>query len=154
LARLLPDSRFVGYDLIGSSIERANKIRETYQIPKLTFECLDAFATSIDPKPDGILSLQAIGTTLRSKERVDWLCNLVDEQAFIVLIDNFYSDDEEMVRKMLADFQQNGFQLSHYELLSYNSIYGKGSRPALFLTRGFEGAPDLDHSLVNLGYKE
>ena len=154
LARLMPESRFIGYDLIESSIGRANKIREIYKIPKLSFECRDAFATNIDPKPDGILSLQAIGLSLNSKDRVDRLCNMVDDQAFIALVDNFYSDDEEMVRKMLEDFQQNGFQLSDYEQLTYNSIYGKGSRPALLLTRGFQGNPEIDHSLVKMGSKD
>ena len=151
LARLMPESKFIGYDLIESAIGKANKIREAFQIPKLSFECRDAFAISIDPKPDGILSLQAIGRTLNSKERVDWLCNLVDDQAFVALVDNFYSDDEEMVRRMLEDFQQNGFQLADYELLTYNSIYGKESRAALFLTRGFLGIPEIDHSLVKMG---
>jgi SAM-dependent methyltransferase len=153
LARLMPESRFVGYDLIDSAIVRAERIKEQYQIPKLSFECRDAFSISIDPKPDGILSLQAIGPTLTSKERVDWLCNLLDEQAFIVLVDNFYPDDEEMVRKMLVDFQQNGFQLFEYELLTYKSIYGKGSRPALFLTRGIADVPEIDSLLVRMGSK-
>ena len=150
LARLMPESKFIGYDLIESAIGRANKIKDVYQIQKLTFECRDAFAISIDPKPDGILSLQAIGLSLNSKDRVDWLCNLVDDQAFIALVDNFYTGDEEMVSKMLADFQQNGFQLTEYQLLTYNSIYGKGSRPALFLTRGFPGVPEIDHTLVKM----
>jgi SAM-dependent methyltransferase len=153
LARLMPESRFIGYDLIESAIGKANKIRQALQIPKLTFECRDAFATIIDPKPDGILSLQAIGTTLRSKERVDWLCNLVDDQAFIALVDNFYPGDEEMVKEMIGNFRQNGFHRSEYELLTYNSIYGKRSLPALFLTRGFPGIPEIDHSLVKMGSK-
>lgn len=153
LARQMPDSRFVGYDLIESAIVRANKIKDAYQIPKLTFECRDAFATSIDPKPDGILSLQAIGQTLTSKERVDWLCNLVDDQAFIVLIDRFYPGDEGMVKEMLGNFRQNGFQLSEFELLSYKSIYGQRSLPAMILTRGFPDVPEIDSSIVRMGSK-
>ena len=153
LARLMPESRFIGYDLIKSAIGRADKIKDTYQIAKLSFECRDAFSLSIDPKPDGILSLQAIGRTLTSKERVDWLCNLVDEQSFIALIDSFYPEDEVMVKEMLGNFRLNGFQLSEYQLLTYNSIYGKGSRPALLLTRGFNGIPEIDHWLVKMGSK-
>jgi len=153
LARLLPESRFIGYDLIESAIGRANKIRDSYLIPKLTFECRDAFDTNIDPKPDGILSLQAIGPTLTSKERVDCLCNLVDDQAFIALVDNFYTDDEKMVKEMLGHFRENGFHLSEFELITYNSIYGKRSLPALFLSRGFQGISKIDHSLVTMGKK-
>jgi SAM-dependent methyltransferase len=154
LARLMPESKFIGYDLIDSAIGRANRIKEAYGIPKLSFECRDAFCISIDPKPDGILSLQAIGEALASKERVDRVCDLVDDQAFIVLIDRFYPGDEGMVKEMLGNFRQNGFQLSEFELLSYKSIYGERSLPAIMLTRGFEGIPELDHSLVKMGSKE
>lgn len=135
-ARMRPNSRFAGYDPIKSVIEKAKRIKEKLGIQNLSFECQSAFKIKTDPKPDGLISLQAIGCYLDETKYIDLLCDLADTKAFIVLIDNFVK--VKGLKKILNHFDKNGFSLCGYNILKPKSFHYISSLPAILLCRGLE----------------
>lgn len=147
-ARMRPISKFVGYDPIRPAIEKANRIKKQMGIEKLSFECHNAFNIRTDPKPDGLLSLQAIGCYLDETKYIDILCNLVDLKGFIVLIDNFVK--VKGLKKTLNHFEKNGFSLFGYNILQPKGFHYISSLPAILLCRGLEMTEKINIKSITL----
>jgi SAM-dependent methyltransferase len=146
-AKMRPNSRFAGYDPIKPAIEKANRIKEHLGIEKLSFECHNAFNFKTDPKPDGLISLQAIGCYLDETKYIDVLCDLADERSFIVLIDAF--EQVEVLRQVLNHFDKKGFILNAFNILKPTGFHYK-SLPAVLLCRGFDMTQKIDINTVRL----
>ena len=147
-ARMRPSSRFAGYDPIKSVIDKAKRIKEQLGIEKLSFECHNAFNFKTDTKPDGLISLQAIGCYLDETKYIDLLCNLVDTKAFIVLIDNFVK--VKGLKKILYHFEKKGFSLCGYNILKPKTFHYISSITAILLCRGFEMPDKIDIKTIRL----
>ena len=147
-ARMRPNSRFAGYDPIKSAIEKAKRIKDQLGIEKLSFECHNAFNFKTDTKPDGLISLQAIGCYLDETKNIDILCDLVDSKGFIVLIDNFVK--VKGLKKILKHFDKNGFSLCGYNILKPKSFHYISSIPAVLLCRGLEMPDKIDIKTIRL----
>ena len=147
-ARMRPISRFAGYDPIKSVIDKAKRIKEQLGIEKLSFECHNAFNFTTDTKPDGLISLQAIGCYLDETKYIDILCDLVDTEGFIILIDNFVK--VKGLKKILSHFDKNGFSLCGYNILKPKSFHYISSIPAVLLCRGLEMPEKIDIKTIRL----
>ena len=147
-AKMRPNSRFAGYDSIKSVIDKAKRIKEQLGIEKLSFECHNAFNFKTDTKPDGLISLQAIGCYLDETKYIDVLCDLADERSFIVLIDNFVK--VKGLKKILKHFEKNGFSLFGYNILKPKTFHYISSIPAILLCRGLEMPDKIDIKTIRL----
>lgn len=147
-AQMRPMSKFVGYDPLKPAIEKAMLLKDRYGLEKLFFECYNAFNIKTDPKPDGLISLQAIGCYLDDAKYIDILCNLVDSKGFIILIDNFVK--LKGLKKILTHFKKNGFLLTGYDLLKPKGFHYIESIPAILLCRGLEMPERIDIKSVKL----
>jgi len=147
-AKMRPSSRFAGYDPIEPAIDKANRIKKQMGIEKLSFECHNAFNIRTDPKPDGLLSLQAIGCYLDETKYIDILCDLVDLKGFIILIDNFVK--VKGLKKTLNHFEENGFSLFGYNILRPKGFHYISSLPAILLCRGLEMTEKINIKSITL----
>lgn len=147
-ARMRPNSRFVGYDTIKPTIEKANRIKEQLGIENLLFECDSAFKIKKDQKPDGLISFQALGSYLDETKYIDLLCDLANAKSFIVLIDNFVK--VKGLKKILKHFEKNGFSLFGYNILKPKTFHYISSIPAILLCRGLEMADKIDIKTIRL----
>jgi len=147
-AKMRPMSKFVGYDPLKPAIEKANRLKNQYGLQKLFFECYDAFNIKTDPKPDGLISLQAIGCYLDDSKNIDILCNLVDSKGFIILIDNFVR--LRGLKKILHQFEKNGFLLSGYSPLKPKGFHYIKSLPAILLCRNLTPTTKISIKAIRL----
>lgn len=147
-AKMRPSSRFAGYDPIKSVIDKAKRIKEQLGIEKLSFECHNAFNFKTDTKPDGLISLQAIGCYLDEAKYIDILCELVDSKGFIVLIDNFVK--VKGLKKILNHFAKKGFSFCGYNILQPKGFHYISSLPAILLCRGLEMPNKIDIKTIRL----
>lgn len=147
-ARMRPMSKFVGYDPIKPAIEKANRLKDKHGLRKLFFECHNAFNIQTDPKPDGLISLQAIGCYLDDTKYIDMLCDLVDSKGFIVLIDNFVK--VKGLKKILHHFEKKGFSLCGYNFLKPKTFHYISSIPAILLCRELEMPDKIDIKQIRL----
>jgi len=147
-ARMRPMSKFVGYDPLKPAIEKANRLKEQHGLEKVFFECCNAFNIKTDPKPDGVISLQAIGCYLDETKYIDVLCDLVDTEGFIVLIDNFVKVNG--LKKILNHFEKKGFSLCGYDILKPKTFHYISSIPAILLCRGLEMPDKIDVKQIRL----
>jgi SAM-dependent methyltransferase len=147
-ARMRPMSKFVGYDPLKPAIEKANQLKVQHGLEKVFFECRNAFNIKTDPKPDGLISLQAIGCYLDETKYIDVLCDLVDREGFIVLIDNFVKVSG--LKKILNHFEKKGFLLHGYNILKPKGFHYISSLPAILLCRGLEMPDKIDVKKIRL----
>jgi SAM-dependent methyltransferase len=147
-ARMRPMSKFVGYDPLKPAIEKANQLKDQHGLEKVFFECRNAFNIKTDPKPDGLISLQAIGCYLGETKYIDVLCDLVDMEGFIVLIDNFVKVNG--LKKILNHFEKKGFLLHGYNILKPKGFHYISSLPAILLCRGLEMTDKIDIKTIGL----
>jgi len=147
-AKMRPCSRFVGVDLIPSVIKKANSIKEQLGLANLSFEQHDIRTIKTTPKPDGLISLQAVGAFLDDQATISHLSDYVDSKAFIILVEDFVV--EEGLKRILKGFQSCGFSMARFDKINC----GKGRRiktmPGIFLARGFDNIPSIDIETFHL----
>ena len=86
-AKMRRSSRFVGYDTIAATLKKANQIKRDMGLENLSFENYDVMNLKTEPKPGGLIILQALGPYLDDPENIGKICNLADAKAFIILIE-------------------------------------------------------------------
>lgn len=147
-AQMRRSCRFVGYDTLALPLKKANQIKQDRGLNNLSFENYDVFNLSTNPKPDGLIILQALGPFLTDTNNISKLCNLADQKAFIVLVEAFTK--QRILRSVVEGFQENGFNLVAFNKLAC----GKGRKikemPALFLARGMDDKQRLEVSSIKL----
>ena len=147
-AKMRPCSRFVGVDLIPSVIKKANSIKEQLGSVNLSFEQYDFRTIKTTPKPDGLISLQAVGAFLDDQATISHLSDYVDSKAFIILVEAFVV--AEGLKRILKGFQSFGFSMARFDKINC----GKGRRiktmPGIFLARGFDNIPSLNINTIHL----
>lgn len=147
-AKMRPCSRFVGVDLIPSVIKKANSIKEQLGSANLSFEQYDFRTIKTTPKPDGLISLQAVGAFLDDQATISHLSDYVDSKAFIILVEAFVV--AEGLKRILKGFQSFGFSMARFDKINC----GKGRRiktmPGIFLARGFDNIPSLNINTIHL----
>jgi SAM-dependent methyltransferase len=147
-AKMRPCSKFFGIDLIPSVIKKANSIKKRLGLPNLSFEQHDLKTINTTPKPDGLISLQAVGPYLDDQDTISHLSNYVNSKAFIILVEAFQV--EEDLTRILKSFQSCGFSLVRFDKINC----GKGRKirtmPGIILARGFENVPLIDMEIVRL----
>ena len=134
MARIRPASRFMGFDSLRRPLNKAKRLVDTYKCEKLTFEHHDVFSLKINPKPDGLISLQGVGLDLSSKPHADAVCNISDTPAFFAMVERFENLDE--FKAVYENLETNGFKCVHQNLLKVSSLFCNGALPAFFFTRG------------------
>jgi hypothetical protein len=99
------------------------------------------------PKPDGLISLQAVGPYLDDQATISHLSDYVDSKAFIILVEAFQV--EEDLKRILKSFQSCGFSLVRFDKINC----GKGRKirrmPGILLVRGFDHIPSLDINAIS-----
>jgi len=147
-ARMRPCSRFIGIDVIASVIKKANCTKEKLGLANLSFEQHDFRTINTKPKPDGLISLQAVGAYLDDQATIFHLSNYVDSRAFIILVEAF--EVEDGLKRILRGFQSCGFSLVRFDKINC----GKGRKiktmPGIFLARGFNKFPAIDLKTIRL----
>jgi SAM-dependent methyltransferase len=134
MAKIRPLSRFIGYDHLNKPLEKARRLSEAFKCERLTFEHHDVFGLQVNPKPDGLISLQGIGLALSSKRHADAVCRIADAQAFFAIVERF--EDRNELKAVFENLEENGFICAHQSLLKVESLFCKGPMPGLLFTRG------------------
>ena len=147
-AKMRKSCRFVGYDTIAATLKKANQIKSDMGLENLSFENYDVMNLKTEPKPDGLMILQALGPYLDDPENVDKLCNLADKKAFIILIEKFVI--EKGLKVILKTFEKLGFNLIRFDKISCDAYTQVKTMPAIFLERGFDAEPKLDINSIKL----
>jgi SAM-dependent methyltransferase len=147
-AKMRKSCRFVGYDTIAATLKKANQIKSDMGLENLSFENYDVMNLKTEPKPDGLMILQALGPYLDDPENVDKLCNLADKKAFIILIEKFVI--EKGLKVILKTFEKLGFNLIRFDKISCDAYTQVKTMPAIFLERGFDAEPKLDIKSIRL----
>jgi hypothetical protein len=101
-----------------------------------------------EPKPDGLMILQALGPYLDDPENVDKLCNLADKKAFIILIEKFVI--EKGLKVILKTFEKLGFNLIRFDKISCDAYTQVKTMPAIYLERGFDIGARIDIKSIKL----
>jgi SAM-dependent methyltransferase len=147
-AKMRNSCRFVGYEMISSTLKKANRIKSDMGLDNLSFENYDVMNLKTDPKPDGLMILQALGAYLDDPENIVKLCNFVDTKAFIILIEKFVKEKE--LKVILKNFEKLGFNLIRFDKISCDAYTKVKTMPAIFLERGFDTEPKLDIERIRL----
>lgn len=147
-AKMRNSCRFVGYDMIAATLKKANQIKSDMGLDNLSFENYDVMNLKTDPKPDGLMILQALGAYLDDHENILKLCNFVDTKGFIILIEKFVKEKE--LKVILKNFEKLGFNLIHFDKISCDAYTKVKTMPAIFLERGFDTEPKLDIERIRL----
>jgi trans-aconitate methyltransferase len=147
-AKMRKSCRFVGYDTIAATLNKANQIKSDMELENLSFENYDVMNLKTEPKPDGLMILQALGPYLDDPENVAKLCNLADKKAFIILIEKFIN--EKGLKVILNTFEKLGFNLIRFDKISCDAYTQVKTMPAIFLERGFDTEPKLDIKSIRL----
>ena len=138
-ARMRPCSRFIGVDVIPSVIKKANSIKEKLGLANLSFEQYDFRTVHTTPKPDGLISLQAVGAYLDDQATILHLSDYVDSKAFIILVEAFVV--EKGLKRILKGFQSCGFSLARFDKINCGEGRRIKTMPGIFLARGFDNIP-------------
>jgi len=147
-AQMRVSCKFVGYDVIDLPLKKANQIKIDLGLKNLSFEKFDIMNLRTDPKPDGIVSLQALGGYLDDADNIKKVCNLADKKAFIILIEAFVK--EKGLKRILKVFEEEGFSLMVFDKISCGSRRKIKMMPAILLARGFEDFPGIDIETISL----
>ena len=147
-AKMRKTCRFVGYDTIAATLRKANQIKRDMGLENLSFENYDVMSLKTEPKPDGLMILQALGPYLDDPKNVAKLCNLTDTKAFIILVEKFVK--EKGMKTILKTFERNGFNLIFFDKISCDDHTNVKTMPAIFLKRGFDTEPKLDIKSIRL----
>ena len=147
-ATMRKSCRFVGYDTIDQTLKKADQIKSELGLENLSFENYDFMNLNTEPKPDGIMSLQAIGNYLDDPENIAKICSLTNTKAFIILIEAFLK--EEVLKSILATFEKNGFYLSRFDKITCGPYQETETMPAILLERGFNSSPRVDIKTISL----
>ena len=147
-ATMRKSCRFVGYDTIDQTLKKADQIKSELGLENLSFENYDFMSLNTEPKPDGIISLQAIGNYLDDQENIAKICNLTDTKGFIILVEAFLK--EEVLKYILATFEKHGFYLSLFDKIACGPYQEAETMPAILLERGFNSSPRIDIKTVTL----
>ena len=147
-ATMRKSCRFVGYDTIDQTLKKADQIKSELGLENLSFENYDFMNLNTEPKPDGIMSLQAIGNYLDDPENIAKICSLTNTKAFIILIEAFLK--EEVLKSILATFEKNGFYLSRFDKITCGPYQEAETMPAILLERGFNTTPRVDIKDIRL----
>ena len=147
-AKMRKSCRFVGYDTIAATLRKANQIKRDMGLENLSFENYDVMSLKTEPKPDGLMILQALGPYLDDPKNVAKLCNLTDTKAFIILVEKFVK--EKGMKTILKTFEKNGFNLIFFDKISCHDHTNVKTMPAIFLERGFITTPRVDIKDIRL----
>jgi SAM-dependent methyltransferase len=147
-ANMRKSCRFVGYDTIDLTLKKADQIKSALGLENLSFENYDFMNLNTEPKPDGIMSLQAIGNYLDHPENIAKICSLTNTKAFIILVEAFLK--EEVLRSILATFEKHGFYLSLFDKITCGAYQEAETMPAILLKRGFNSSPSVDIKSISL----
>jgi SAM-dependent methyltransferase len=147
-AKMRNSCKFVGYDMIGSTLKKANQIKSDMGLDNLSFVNYDVMNLKTEPKPDGLMILQALGPYLDDPKNVAKLCNLTDTKAFIILVEKFVK--EKGMKTILKTFEKNGFNLIFFDKISCDDHTNVKTMPAIFLERGFDSSPRVDIKTIRL----
>ena len=147
-AKMRKSCRFVGYDTIAATLKKANQIKSDMGLENLSFENYDVMNLKTEPKPDGLMILQALGPYLDDPENVDKLCNLADKKAFIILIEKFVI--EKGLKVILKTFEKLGFNLIRFDKISCDAYTQVKTMPAIYLERGFDIGARIDIKSIKL----
>ena len=147
-ARMRPCSRFIGIDVIPSVIKKANSIKEKLGLANLSFEHFDFRTINTAPKPDGLISLQAVGAYLDDQATIFHLSNYVDSRAFIILVEAF--EVEDGLKRILRGFQSCGFSLVRFDKINCGEGRKIKTMPGIFLARGFDSHASLGIDTIRL----
>jgi len=147
-AKMRPSSRFIGIDCLPGVINKANMIKEKLGLKNLSFEQYDFTSIKTQPKPDGIMSLQALGPFLDRPEAISHLSEYVDSKAFIILVEAF--EDQEGLKEILKAFSLQGFALVRFDKIDCGTNRRVKWMPAILLCRGFELTQKIDINTISL----
>lgn len=147
-AKMRNSCRFVGYDMIGSTLKKANRIKSDMGLDNLSFVNYDVMNLKTEPKPDGLMILQALGAYLDDPKNIVKLCNFVDTEAFIILIEKFVKGKE--LKVILKNFEKLGFNLIRFDKITCDPYQKVKTMPAIFLERGSDTEPRLDIKSIRL----
>ena len=147
-AKMRNSCKFVGYDRISLPLKKANQIKNDMGLENLSFENYDITNLKTEPKPDGLMILQALGAYLDDPRNIVNLCNFVDTQAFIILIEKFVKEKE--LKVILKNFEKLGFNLIFFDKISCDSYTKVKPMPAIFLERGFDITPKINIKSIRL----
>ena len=147
-AKMRKSCRFVGYEMIGSTLKKANKIKRDMGLDNLSFVNYDVMNLKTETKPDGLMILQALGPYLDDPENVAKLCNLTDTNAFIILVVKFVK--EKGMKTVLKTFEKDGFNLIFFDKISCDDHTNVKTMPAIFFERGFDIKPKIDIKTITL----
>jgi hypothetical protein len=100
------------------------------------------------PKPDGIMSLQAIGNYLDDPENIAKICNLTETKAFIILVEAFRRQKE--LKSILKAFEKYGFYLTIFDRIACGDHRERKTMPAILLARGFDVSTRIDIKSIKL----
>ena len=147
-AKMRPCSKFVGIDRIPSVIKKAISIKEKLGMTNLSFEQYDFTSIGTTTKPDGIISLQALGPFLYNHASISYLSNFVDLQAFIILVEAF--QDLDGLKDILKTFNSHGFSLINFDKIHCGKSRKVKTMPGILLARGFETTAKIDIETIRL----
>jgi len=147
-AKMRPCSRFVGVDLIPSVIKKANSIKEQLGLTNLSFGQYDIRTIKTKPKPDGIISLQAVGAYLDDQATISNLSDYVSSRAFIILVEAFVV--EKGLKRILKGFQSCGFSLVRFDKINCGRGRQVKTMPGILLVRGLETTARIDIETIKL----
>lgn len=147
-AKMRPKSRFIGIDSLPSAIKKAISIKESLNLTNLSFEQFDFTSIKTQPKPDGIISLQALGPFLDRPETIYHLSEYVDAKAFIILVEAF--EEQEGLKNILKSFNKQGFVLARFDKIDCGPNRRLKWMPAILLARGFAAGPTIEIDDIHL----
>jgi SAM-dependent methyltransferase len=147
-ARMRKSCRFVGYDTIDLTLKKADQIKSALGLDNLSFKNCDFMSLNTAPKPDGIMSLQAIGNYLDDPENIAKICNLTDTKAFIILVEAFRRQKE--LKSILKAFEKYGFYLTIFDRIACGDHRERKTMPAILLARGFDVSTRIDIKSIKL----
>ena len=147
-AKMRKSCKFVGYEMIGSTLKKANKFKSDMGLDNLSFVNYDVMNLKTEPKPDGLMILQALGPYLDDPKNVAKLCNLTDRKAFIILVEKFVK--EKGMKTILKTFEKNGFNLIFFDKITCGPSQEVGTMPAILLKRSFDEGARIDMKSIKL----
>jgi SAM-dependent methyltransferase len=147
-AKMRKSCKFVGCETIDLTLKKADQIKSALGLDNLSFKNCDFMYINTGPKPDGIMSLQAIGNYLDDRENIAKICSLTDTKAFIILVEAFRK--EEVLKSILATFEKHGFYLSLFNKITCGAYQEAETMPAILLERGFTSSPRVDIKTISL----
>jgi SAM-dependent methyltransferase len=147
-AKMRKSCKFVGCETIDLTLKKADQIKSALGLDNLSFKNCDFMSLNTAPKPDGIMSLQAIGNYLDDPENIAKICNLTDTKAFIILVEAFRRQKE--LKSILKAFEKYGFYLTIFDRIASGDHREIKTMPAILLARGFDVSARIDIKSIKL----